>query len=73
MIDALLSLRETLLTRVIHFVRANGLTVLNTGGPRESEDPGIYRATRAFLFALFSPCWSLIIATTQPRSGANSP
>ena len=73
MIDALLSPRETPLTRVIRFVRTNGLTFLNIGGLRESEDPVIYQATGAFLFVLFSPCWSLIITATQPWSGANSP
>ena len=63
---------ERAVRRVIRFIRTNGITVLNIGGPRESEDPRIYHAARAFLLALFSPCWSHSITKTQHRSGAIS-
>ena len=58
---------------VIRFVRMNRIGVLNIGGPRESEDPGIYETARAFLLALFSPCWPPTTARMQHQSGANPP
>ena len=58
--------------RVIHFVRANGISVLNVGGPRESEDPGIYRATRSFLLALFLPCWGSTITARHSKPEGNA-
>lgn len=39
------------------------IAVLNVGGPRASEDPGIYRAARGFLAALFS----------NDRTGSSAP
>ena len=63
---------ERAVHRVIRFVRSNGIAILNVGRPRETEDPGIYRAARAFLLALFSPCWSHSITKIQHRSGAIS-
>ena len=53
----------------IRFVMTNGIRVLNIGGPRESEDSGIYLAARAFLLRLFSPCWNPVKATAKHRTG----
>ena len=38
---------------VLGWLEANGILVLNVAGPRESEAPGIYEATRAFLDDVF--------------------
>jgi hypothetical protein len=39
---------------VIGWLQEHGIQVLNVAGPRESEQPGIYRAARRFLTELFS-------------------
>ncbi len=59
--------------RAARFVAANGIAVLNIGGPRESEDPGIYLAARAFLRRLFSPCWTMAKAGTEHGPRGNRP
>ena len=41
------------LKRVIDWIEANKIGVLNVAGPRASEDPLIYRAVREFLNGLF--------------------
>ena len=38
---------------VAAWIAEKGIQVLNVAGPRESEAPGIYRAARAFLDAVF--------------------
>ncbi len=59
--------------RAIRFVTANGIGVLNVGGPRESEDPGIHLAARAFLLRLFAPCWRRAEAPAEHEPEAGRP
>jgi len=46
-------------------LREGGVRILNVAGPRESTHPGIYRAARAYLEALF--------ALTAPPASVKSP
>jgi len=42
------------LKRVMDWIEANKIGVLNVAGPRASEDPRVYEAVREFLSELFS-------------------
>ena len=53
-IDLAAVLLEDGLKRVIDWIEANKIGVLNVAGPRASEDPLIYKAVREFLNELFS-------------------
>ena len=39
---------------IVDWIAASGINVLNIAGPRESESPGIYKATRTMLMGLFA-------------------
>tara|TARA_A100001037_G_scaffold70296_1_gene62880 strand:+ start:1227 stop:1790 length:564 start_codon:yes stop_codon:yes gene_type:complete len=58
--------------QAIRFIRTHKISTLNMGGPRESEDPGIYAVTRAFLLRLFSPFLVAAYRHLQNQWGADS-
>jgi len=39
---------------ICRWLADNGIATLNVAGPRESQQPGIYRASKAFLLRLFA-------------------
>ncbi len=55
------------LAHVRGWLVARRIAVLNVGGPRASEDPGIYRSARRFLEALFPPRTGRAAASKEPR------